>query len=115
MSGEEPEPKRRAGRIVRLVIALAVAHFIVAFATDLVAFGWDLDQRSSRTPWSRAAAVLHDVLWFPHDPFMRAIPNAFLVRWHRPLVPAAIVLNSLVWGLAMYAVWRGSRRLSGRA
>ena len=96
---------------IAILVALTAAHFVVAFATDLVAFGWDLDQVRSRSPWSRAAAVLHDVLWFPHDPFMRAIPNAFFVRWHGLVTPFAIVLNSVVWAIAIYVIWRGIRRL----
>ena len=92
------------------IAALSVGHFVVGLLSAFAAEGWDLDQLRSRSPWSRAAGVVQDVLWFPHDAAMRAVPNAWLVS-HREIVPIAIVANSLVWGMALYAVLRWARRI----
>lgn len=95
---------------MRILIASA-AHFVVAMAIAMIAFGTDMDQLRSRSPASRIAAEVHDVLWFPHDAAMRTIPNAWLIKW---VIPLAIVVNSLVWGTLVYATWRvWSRRARG--
>lgn len=99
---------------IRRILAVALAHFVVAMLIAIVAFGADMDQLRSRSPWSRAAAAVHDVLWFPHDATLRAISNAWLIRngW---LIPTALVLNSLAWGAAIYLLLRaiGSWREGG--
>jgi hypothetical protein len=75
-----------------------------------VAFGRDMDQLRSRSAWSRGAAAIHDVLWFPHDASLRALPNDWLAR-HTYVTPIALVLNSLAWGTMLYSVWRALGRL----
>ena len=87
---------------VRQILAFTVAHFMVAMIIAVIAFGPDMDQLRSRSAFSRAAAAVHDVLWFPHDAAMRQIPNAWLIR-NRYVIPLAIVINSLAWGLVLYA------------
>ena len=101
-------------RHLRGIVVLSAAHFVVAMAIAVVAFGTDMDQLRSRTPWSRAAAAVHDVLWLPHDAALRAIPHPWFLRnlWVTPL---ALVLNSLLAGAVLYALvraWRGRRQRS---
>lgn len=81
-----------------------------AFAAE----GWDLDRLRSRSPWSQAAGVVVDLLMLPHDLAMRAIPNEWRIHnlWTTPLL---LVLNHLLWGAALYALWRGHRTLRSRA
>lgn len=88
------------------ILALAAAHFVVALLVAVAAFGTDMDQLRSRSPWSRAAGVVHDLLWLPHDTALRALPNAWLVRGAPFLVPGAIAANSLLWGLLLHLLWR---------
>jgi hypothetical protein len=97
---------------VRRVLACALAHFAVAMLIATIAFGTDLDQLRSRSPVSRAAAAVHDVLWAPHDAALWVVPNGWLVR-HRSVIPAALVLNSIAWGAALYGLWRMLHRRHG--
>jgi len=76
----------------------------------ITAFGTDLDQLRSRSPWSRGAAAVHDVLWFPHNAGLRALPNGWLCS-NLYAIPLAVVINSLVWGTALYALWQSLRRI----
>lgn len=99
---------------VRRILAFSLAHFGAAMLIAVVAFGPDMDQLRSRSAWSRAAAAVHDVLWFPHDAVLRAVPNAWLVR-NTYVVPLALVLNSLAWGTALFLTWRAVRRRGERA
>jgi hypothetical protein len=69
-----------------------------------------MDQLRSRSRWSRGAAAIHDVLWFPHDAALRALPNDWLAR-NTYFIPIAIVLNSLAWGTLLYSAWQAFRRL----
>ena len=91
------------------IIAISLAHFVIAMAIAIVAFGWDLDRLRSRSTSSRIAAEVHDVLWWPHDTALRAIPNAWLIR-NKWIIPVALVANSLAWGVALYGVTRLVRR-----
>ena len=91
------------------VLAFTAGHLLVALLVGVVAFGTDMDRLRSRSLASRAAGAVHDVLWFPHDTFMHAIPNRWLVT-HPAVIPGAILGNSLLWGIALYLVWRLSRR-----
>lgn len=87
------------------ILLLSILHLALVFATAFVAEGWDLDQVRSRSSLSTAAGVLHDVLMFPHDAALRSIPNAWLVR-NPYVIPSAILVNSLVWGVVLYLLWR---------
>jgi hypothetical protein len=73
-------------------------------AIAVVAFGLDMDQLRSRSAWSRGAAAVHDILWFPHDMALRALPNDWLAH-HTYAIPVALVLNCLVWGTLLYSLW----------
>jgi hypothetical protein len=95
------------------VLAWSAAHFVVAMIIAVIAFGPDMDQLRSRSTISRAAAAVHDVLWFPHDSALRQIPNAWLIR-NRYVIPLAIVINSLAWGVVLYAMSRFFLRLRSR-
>ena len=76
----------------------------------ITAFGSDLDQLRSRSALSRGAAAVHDVLWWPHDAGLRALPNGWLSH-NLYAIPLAVVINSLVWGTALYALWQSLRRV----
>lgn len=95
--------------ILLRVLGLSVAHFVVAAIASFLTYGADLDQLRSRSALSRWAGVLHDVLWYPHDAFLRALPAASFTR--PMVVPAALIGNSLVWGAGLYLLWRVARRL----
>jgi len=94
---------------VRRVLAVSAAYFVGTMLIATMAFGLDMDQLRSRSAWSRGAAAIHDVLWFPHDAALRALPNDWLVR-NRYVIPLALVLNSLAWGTMLYLLWQASRR-----
>jgi hypothetical protein len=100
---------RPSAHLLRIVL-FSAGHFALAMIIAIIAFGSDLDQLRSRSPWSRAAAVVHDVLWFPHDATLRALPNDWLSR-NLYAIPLALVLNSLVWGTVLYALWESVRRV----
>ena len=95
------------------ITLLSLAHFALALLIGVIAFGTDMDQLASRSIWSRAASVIHDILWFPHDTFMRSLPNGALVQYPA-VIPAAIVLNSLLWGVVLYALWRAVEKFRQR-
>ena len=86
------------------IVRFSLAYFAVAMLIAIVAFGTDMDQLRSRSPWSRGAAAVHDVLWFPHDAALRAIPNAWLRKPY--VIPSALVINGLLWGTVLYTLWR---------
>ena len=96
-------------RILRILL-FSAGHFAFAMIIAITAFGSDLDQLRSRSPWSRGAAAVHDVLWFPHNAGLRALPNGWLSR-NLYAIPLALVINSLVWGTALYALWQSLRRV----
>ena len=98
-------------RTLRCVFLAGFAHLVVAFFIGAIAFGWDFDQLRSRSASSRAAAVVNDVLWFPHDAFMRAVPNGWMIANARAVIPGAIVANSLLWGIAICVALRLVRRV----
>ena len=99
---------RPSVHILRIVL-FSAGHFVLAMIIAISAFGSDLDQLRSRSPWSRSAAGVHDVLWFPHNTGLRALPNGWLSR-NLYAIPLALVINSLVWGTALYALWHSWRR-----
>ena len=88
----------------------SAGHFALAMIVAVIAFGTDLDQLRSRSPWSRGAAAVHDVLWFPHDAALRALPNDWLSD-NLYAIPLAVIINSLVWGTVLYALWESLRRV----
>ena len=97
---------------LRRIVLIAGVHLALSFASAFAAEGWDLDQLRSRSRVSQVAGVLQDVLMYPHDTAMRALPNALLVR-NKHLIPLAVFVNSLFWGVVLYVLWRairGSRR-----
>ena len=94
------------------ILLVSAAYFCVSLVVAVVAFGSDMDQLRSRTVWSRGAAAIHDVLWFPHDTALRSLPTNWLAH-NTYFTPIAIVLNSLAWGTLLYLLWlafRGGRR-----
>jgi hypothetical protein len=95
------------------IVPVSATYFGVSMVVATVAFGWDLDQLRSRSAWSRGAAAIHDVLWFPHDAALRALPNDWLAH-NTYVIPIAIVLNSLAWGTMLYLLWRARRRVAHR-
>jgi hypothetical protein len=91
------------------ILLVSLAYFVVAMLIAIVARGLDMDQLRSRSVWSRVAAAIHDVLWFPHDSALRALPNDWLAH-NTYFIPIALVLNCLAWGTMLYLVWRAFRR-----
>ena len=91
------------------ILLVSAGYFVVTMLIAIVARGPDMDQLRSRSPWSRGAAAIHDVLWYPHDSALRALPNDWLAH-NTYIVPIALVLNSLVWGTMLYALWQTFRR-----
>jgi len=91
------------------ILRVSAAYFSVSILVATVAFGLDMDQLRSRSPWSRGAAAIHDILWFPHDAALRALPNDWLAR-NTYFIPIAIALNSLAWGTMLYSSWQAFRR-----
>ncbi|CAN5294611.1 hypothetical protein BH24GEM2_BH24GEM2_17760 [soil metagenome] len=49
-------------------------------AAAVLTFGSDLDQLRSRSALSRAAGVVYNVLWFPHDAIGRALPPGAVLQ-----------------------------------
>jgi hypothetical protein len=96
---------------LRSILLIAAAHFAFSLASAFAAEGWDLDQLRSRSQFSQAAGVLHDVLMYPHDAAMRALPNAWLAG-NTPLIPLAVIVSSLLWGAVLYGAWRVLNRTS---
>lgn len=92
------------------IVLFSAGHFVLALIIAITAFGSDLDQLRSRSSWSRGAAAVHDVLWLPHNAGLRALPNGWLSR-NLYAIPLALVINSLVWGTALYAFWESLRRV----
>ena len=92
------------------ILRVSAAYFCVSLVVAIVAFGLDMDQLRSRTVWSRGAAAIHDVLWFPHDAALRALPRDWLAH-NTYFTPIAIVLNSLAWGTMLYAAWQVFQRV----
>jgi hypothetical protein len=91
------------------IVLFSGGYFVLAVMIAIIAFGTDLDQLRSRSPWSRGAAAVHDVLWFPHNAALRALPDGWLSR-NLYAIPLALVINCLVWGAALYALWHSLRR-----
>jgi hypothetical protein len=100
--------------MARRILGLAAAHFAVALVVAVLAYGPDMDQLRSRSAVSRAAGHVHDLLWFPHDAALRALPNRWFVAHAKVVTPVLIVGNSLVWGLFLYGVRHGVRRARRR-
>ena len=106
----------RKSHILRIGL-FSAGHFALAMMIAIIAFGSDLDQLRSRSPWSHGAAAVHNVLWAPHNAALRTLPNRWLTR-NLYAIPLALVINSLAWGTALYALWHswrtGRRLLRGR-
>ncbi len=103
---------RRAARRLLRWLGCSVAYFVAATGAAFVARGWDMDQLRERSPLSRAAGVVQDVLWAPHD-------AAIALIGHDPLripgiVPGLIVLNMMVGGAVVMALWRAWRTVLRR-
>ena len=90
------------------ILLVSAGYFVVTMLIAIVARGLDMDQLRSRSPWSRSAAAVHDVLWFPHDSALRALPNDFIAH-NTYVIPIALVLNSLAWGTVLYMLWHAFR------
>jgi hypothetical protein len=94
------------------ILAFSAAHFLVSLILAILAFGLDMDQLRSRSAVSRAAGVLYDFFWWPHDAFLRALPSGAILR--PGVIPAVLVGHSLVWGIALYGLWRLVKRARSR-
>ena len=90
------------------ILALSSAHFLLSTAAAFLTYGPDLDQLRSRSAVSRVAGVVHDVLWYPHDALLRALPPGSITR--PGVVPAVLVGSSLAWGIVLWGLWHAGRR-----
>lgn len=89
------------------VLACSALYFGASLAVAMVAEGFDLDQLPSRSRLAQAAEPISRLLWAPYHAIGRAIgPAPLQMRW---FTPALLLANSLAWGLALYAAWRGLR------
>lgn len=88
------------------ILAFALAHFVAWLAAAFLTFGTDLDRLRSRSALSRSVGYVYDVLNFPHDHLLRAVPNRHIALMTIP----AILTTSLLWGTVLYAVWVFARR-----
>lgn len=103
----------RRPRPVRGVLACSVGYFVFALATALVARGLDMDQLSSRSALTEAAAALSRLLWALHDAVGRSLGGEVL---RMPgVIPGMILANALVWGAAIDALLRIVKGWRGRA
>jgi hypothetical protein len=91
------------------ILLVSAGYFVATMLIAIVARGLDMDQLRSRSPWSRSAAAVHDVLWYPHDAALRALPNDWLAH-NTYVISIALVLNSLAWGTLLYVLWQAFRR-----
>lgn len=89
------------------VAGLAFGHFAVSMIVAVLAFGLDLDQLRSRSALSRIAAHFNDFLQYPHDTILRSLPSGAILR--PGVVPGVLVGSSLLWGIALYSLWRAVR------
>ena len=91
------------------VICLSVVHFVLWCLTAVIAFGSDLDQISSRSPLASAAASVYGVLQVPQQFMLHAISGEGLSQSSQVSNVAAIALCSLLWGIALTAIWQAAR------
>ena len=89
-----------SGRTLIRILAFSVVHFLVATGVAILTYGTDLDQLRSRSTVSRVSGVVYDIVWYPHDAIIRAIPNATLIR--PGVIPSVLVGASLLWGCAAW-------------
>lgn len=92
-----------AARIVSW-LKWSAAYFVVSLAIAFVAHGTDLDQLTSRSALSQAAAGVDRWLWAPyHWVGSRLAPE--VVRMPGA-TPALLVANTLAWGAVLATLWR---------
>ena len=89
------------------IAGLALAHFVISMVVAVLAFGLDLDQLRSRSVVSRIAGYVNDVLQYPHDTILRSLPPGAILR--PAVIPAVLLASSILWGIALYAIWRAAR------
>jgi hypothetical protein len=104
----------KSGRLIVIwrVLLLSGIHFALSFVAAFTARGWDLDHSPSRSALSEVAATLEDVLMFPHDVVMRAIPTSWLLS-SKFFIPGAVFANSFFWGSVLYVLWRSLQNARG--
>ena len=79
----------------------SAVYVFVSIVVAILAHGTDLDQLTSRSAMSRAAAALDRVLWAPYRAFGRAVrPDPDQMPLFTPMV---LMLNALAWGAAFAA------------
>jgi hypothetical protein len=96
-------------RFALRTFAYAVAHFLAAAIVGIVARGWDLDQLTSRSGISRAAAAAEPALWVVHSLILGSVPTGRISEYMW-VIPLAIVANSLAYGLFFAITERWIRR-----
>ena len=92
------------GRSIRRWLAWSMAYFVVSLAIALLAHGSDLDQLTSRSALSRAAAVVDRLLWGPYHWIGRRLqPDPTMMRLTTPVL---LLANALAWGSVLATTWR---------
>ena len=87
------------------VLCFSAIHFGLWLVSAFIAYGFDLDRIRTRSLLANGAAALCSVLQYPHDAVLRSLPSQWLEQ--APQVSIAVVLlNSLLWGLALSVIWK---------
>jgi hypothetical protein len=89
------------------VLLFSAAHFVLWYASAVVAYGSDLDQVPTRSAFSNGAAALCSVLKYPHDAILRAVPNNWLQQAPASTAATVILVSSLLWGTAFALIFQG--------
>ena len=93
-------------------MACSALYFVVSLGIAMLAHGTDLDQLTSRSTLSQAAAVVDRLLWAPHNWVGRQLgPTAARMPVVTPLL---LLANTLAWGAVLAGVWRALRRRPSR-
>lgn len=100
----------RSMKALRVIAALAAAHFVIGFGLFIYSFGRGMrrfDRGEMPGVFDRIVNITVDVLWFPILYLWQAtkIGGDGLAGW------LLFFANSLLWGLFLYAVIFGCRRL----
>lgn len=100
---------------VRAWLDWSFAYFVVSLGIAMVAHGTDMDQLTSRSALSRAAAVVDRLLWGPYHWAGRILdPDPRQMHLTTPLL---LALNTCAWGALLAAAWQvlwRLRRTTGR-
>lgn len=90
-------------RFAARALGYAVLYLVVTLVVAVLAHGWDLDQLTSRSAVSRAAAFVEPGLWLVQTLIFSAVPTGRISEY-RWVIPVALVANMLAYGVLLAAV-----------